>query len=122
MVVFNLHSEDETEIKYEYYPEGKKEYEPGIIIIDIIEMKIKEIIPSEQDFYIEHTAEEINELRNHANQMRIEEGKPEITEEEWPSAKECVEYFQYAQHAIEKIDEMYESSGVFPIEGIAAWY
>ena len=84
-------------------------------------MKIKEIIPSEQDFYIEHTAEEINELRNHVNQMRIEESKPEITEEEWPS-KEGGEYFQYAQHAIEKIDEMYKSSGVFPIEGIAAWY
>lgn len=82
MVVFNLHLVDETEIKYEYYPEGKKECEPGSIIIDSIQMQIKDIIPSEQDFYVKHTAAEINELRNHANQMRIEEGRPEITEEE----------------------------------------
>jgi len=58
----------------------------------------------EQDFYVTHTVAEINELRNAANQMRIEEGQPEITEEEWPSAKENIEYYEYAQHTIEKID------------------
>ena len=80
MVIFNLHSRNETEIKYEYYPEGNKEYTPGIIVIDIIRLKIKKIIPSKQDFYIKHTAEELNELRYAANQMRIEEGRPEITD------------------------------------------
>ncbi len=122
MVLFNLYSENETEIRYEYYPEGKKEYKPGIIIIDIIQLKIKEIIPSKQDFYVKHTAAEINELRNDANRMRIEEGRSEITEEEWPSAKEDIEYYKYAQHAIEKIDEMYEQTGKFPLDGMAAWY
>lgn len=85
-------------------------------------MQIKEIIPADSDFYVKHTAAEINELRNDANRMRIEEGRPEITEEEWPSAKEDIEYYQYAQHAIERIDELYESDGKFPSEGTAAWY
>ena len=122
MVIFTLHSENATEVKYEYYPEGKKDNNPGIIIIDIIKMQIKEIIPAENDFYVKHTAAEINELRDAANRMRIEEGRPEITEEEWPSAKDDIEYYKYAQHVIEKIDEMYESRGNFPSEGMAAWY
>ena len=122
MVIFTLHSENATEVKYEYYPEGKKDNKPGIIIIDIIKMQIKEIIPAENDFYVKHTAAEINELRDAANRMRIEEGRPEITEEEWPSAKDDIEYYKYAQHAIEKIDEMYESKGKFLSEGMAAWY
>ena len=54
--------------------------------------------------------------------MCIEEGRCEITEEEWPSAKEDIEYYKYAQCAIEKIDEMYESNGKFPSEGMTAWY
>ena len=122
MVIFNLHSRNETEIKYEYYPEGNKEYTPGIIVIDIIRLKIKKIIPSKQDFYIKHTVEELNELRYAANQMRIEEGRPEITEEEWPSAKKDIEYYKYAQHTIEKINKMYEQTGKFPTNGVAAWY
>ena len=56
MVIFTLHSENATEVKYEYYPEGKKDNKPGIIIIDIIKMQIKEIIPVENDFYVKHTA------------------------------------------------------------------
>ncbi len=52
MVIFTLHSENATEVKYEYYPEGKKDNKPGIIIIDIIKMQIKEIIPAENDFYV----------------------------------------------------------------------
>lgn len=85
-------------------------------------MTIKKIIPSKQDFYVKHTASEINELRDNANQMCMEEGRPQIDEEEWPYAKEDIEYYQYAQHAVEKIDEMYEANGKFPSEGIAAWY
>ena len=122
MVSFNLYFKNEVEVKYEYYPNGNKEYKPGVILIDIAKMKIKEIIPSEQDFYVKHTVEELNKLRNDANQMRIESGRPEITEEEWPSAKEDIEYFKYAQHVIDKIDEMYEANGAFPSEGIVAWY
>ena len=122
MVIFVLLSEKATEVKYEYYPEGKKNNKPGTIIIDTKKMEIKEIIPAENDFYIKHTASDINELRDNANHMRLEEGLPEITEEEWPSAKEDVEYFKYAQHAIDKIDEMYEAEGKFPLDGIVAWY
>lgn len=122
MVVFTLKAENATEVIYEYYPEGKENSKPGSIIIDTVQMKIKEIIPAENDFFVKHTAAEINELRDDVNRMRLEEGKPELTEEEWPSAKEDVEYCKYAQHAIEKIDEMYEANGKLPQEGMAAWY
>ena len=122
MVIFKRLAQDDSEITYEYYPEGKKENTPGIIVIDITRMQVKEIIPSGDDICIKQTVDELNEFRNNVNQMRIEEGEPEITEEEWPSAKEDVEYFQYAQHAIERIDEMYELNGVFPAEGNAVWY
>ena len=122
MVLFTLHSESATEVKYEYYPEGKKDNKPGIIMIDIMQMQIKEIIPAENDFYVKHTTAEINELRDDANRMRIAEGLPEITEEEWPSANEDIEYYKYAQHAIERINELYELNREFPLEGVAAWY
>ena len=122
MVIFNLLSKNENEIKYEYYPEGNKEYEPGTIVIDLVKMCVKEMFPSKLDCCLKHTVAEINELRNSVNKMRIEEGEPELTEEEWPSAKEDVEYFKYAQHAIDKIDEMYEADGEFPSEGTVAWY
>ena len=122
MVTFNLCLENETEITYEYYPDGNKEQEPGIITLDITQMKIIRIIPAKEDFLVRHPASEINELRNSVNRMRIEAGESELTEEDWPSAKEDAEYFEYACHAIDKIEKLYKANGVFPKEGTVCWY
>ena len=122
MVVFNLLSKNENDIQYEYYPEGKFDNAPGLIIIDVIKNEVKEIKPSLQDFVVTHTVSELNDMRESVNKIRVLEGEPELTEEEWPVAKEDLQYYQYAQHAISKINEILEKYGVFPDNGTALWY
>ena len=66
-------------------------------------------------------AEEINELRKGVNKRRIEDGEPELTEEEWPAATEGYFETMYADHAIKRIIEALEQGEVLE-KGTAAWY
>ena len=60
-------------------------------------------------------------MRDAINQMRIERGTPELTEEEMPLAIEDEEWYQYADHAIRRIFEEYEKGNI-PEKGTVAWY
>ncbi len=60
-------------------------------------------------------------MRNAINQMRIERGALELTEEEMPSATEDEEWYQYADHAIRRIFEEYKKGNILE-KGTVAWY
>ena len=67
------------------------------------------------------TVDEQNELRNSINETRKEEGLPLLTEEEWPSATTALTKTFFADHAISKIIESYNSGEILK-EGMSAWY
>ena len=52
---------------------------------------------------------------------RKEEGLPLLTEEEWPSATTALTKTFFADHAISKIIESYNSGKILK-EGLSAWY
>ena len=62
MVAYELHERTEDKLTYWYYPEGKKDKEPGVIIVDLKAESIKVIKVAEADFEYEVSAEEMNEM------------------------------------------------------------
>ncbi len=120
MVTFELMSKEEDKIINKYFSEGHTDKEPGLIIIKPCTREY-EFDPAEEDFLCRTSVEELNEMRNAINQMRIERGASELTEEEMPSATEDEEWFQYANHAIRRIFDEYKK-GDFSEKGTVAWY
>lgn len=121
MVNFHLIDNTNILVKYAYYPEGKKD-KVGYLVFDVNTKNIKEIIPSEEDFLIVSTVEEQNRLRNSLNEMRMEDGRELLSEEEWPIATEDIEYYTYASKAIDKISMELNKLNCFPKEGSVVWY
>ena len=121
MVLYSLIEKNDKEVKYEYYPDGNKD-KKGILIFDANTKNIKEIEPSEDDYIIIHTLEGQNRLRNSLNESRKERGAKLLTEEEWPTATEDVEFFSYASKVIDNISTDLNKLNHFPKEGSAVWY
>lgn len=121
MVNFHLIDKTNILVKYAYYPEGKKD-KVGYLVFDVNTKNIKEIIPSEEDFLIVSTVEEQNRLRNSLNEMRMEDGRELLSEEEWPIATEDIEYYTYASKAIDKISMELNKLNCFPKDGSVVWY
>ncbi len=121
MVTFRLIDENIRYIIYWYFPEGNEEKGNGIITIDKENdcIDISKLAPD--DFTRIITIEEQNAMRDSINQMRIEEGMEELSEEEFPSATKPLTKTFYADHAIRKIVESY-NNGIVLKDGMAAWY
>ena len=121
MVTFKLLDKTGKVIRYEYFPEDDKNSEAGIIGINVDEESIVVVKMAERDSLRHVLASELNEMRDSINEMRKENGEPQLTEEELPTATEDEVFYCYASHAISKIKEAYEKGCVLE-EGMAAWY
>lgn len=121
MVTFKILYKTDTEIRYEYYPEDDKCSVAGLIGINVVEDTIELLQPAERDMLLVITAEEMNSMRDSINEMRKENGGSLLDEEELPVATEDSEYYQYASHAIRKINEAYEKGRILET-GMATWY
>ena len=100
--------------------DGKVTEKPEILFarLDVEEVMKK---MAHDDFSHIVTVDEQNELRNSVNDTRKEEGLPLLTEEEWPSASTAFKKTFFADHAINKIIEGYNSGKILK-EGISVWY
>jgi len=121
MVTFRLIEENEQYLVYWYFPDGHENDEQGIILLDKLNETIEIQKIATNDFSHIVTVEEQNELRDSVNDMRKEEGLPLLTEEEWPSATTEFTKTFFADHAINKILESYNSGNILR-EGMSAWY
>ena len=121
MVTFRLLYKTETEIRYEYYPEDDKNSIAWLIGINVVEDTIELLQPAERDRMRIIKAEELNSMRDSINEMRKKNGEPPLCEEELPTATEDSKCYQYASHAINKINKAYEDGHILE-EGMAAWY
>ena len=113
MVKFILKTKDDKTLTYEYFPEGDFESKAGIIILDTKLETISVEVPAEKDFLCSTTAKELNEMRDAINQMRIENGEPELTEDE--------SWYWYGDHAINSIWKAFCEGKELP-EGTVMWY
>lgn len=120
MVKFELVKKTDKTAIYHYYPEGNRD-SCGVIYLSLSKGSayIKELAPTDYTHVI--SIKELNSLRVSANQMRKEEGRPLLTEEEWPSAKKPEVYAAYGSHAITKIVESFKR-GTLLEKGSSVWY
>ena len=81
-------------------------------------LDVTELAPD--DRLVRHTVENQNRWRKAVNQMRNIEQIPELTDEEWPEATEDKISTVFADHAIKKIVEAYNSGEILE-EGAEAW-
>ena len=116
-VTFKILYKTDTEIRYEYYPEDDKNSIAGLIGINVAEDIIELLQPAERDRMHIIKAEELNFMRDSINEMRKENGELPLSEEELPTATGDSKYYQYASHAIKKINEAYEGGRVLEYSG-----
>jgi hypothetical protein len=114
MVRYYLVENSDTHVVYEYYPEDKKDKQPGIITIDRVSERIELTTPAEGDF----------------KKIIDEEGARLICTEIFDSLEEIdlevakvagTSYWMYYNHAQRRIVEEY-NNGVIKEKGMAAWY
>lgn len=120
MVTFKLKEETQEKLVYWYFPNGNEKNGHGTIVVDRVHGKldVPELAPD--DRLVRHTVEKQNRWREAVNHMRHIEQIPELTDEEWPEATEDKITTVFADHAIEKIVEAYNSGEILQ-EGAESW-
>lgn len=121
MVTYKLTRRDDKTLEYAYYPKGKEDKEPGIIVVDFVEETIRIIKGAEADDEITYPVESFAAMRECINRMRREEGEPELTEEELPTVTEPETCWMYGQHALHDIMDKV-NAGDIPETGTVMWY
>ena len=120
MVTFRLKEQDDNQLTYWYFPQGKEANGDGIIIIDRVAGKVDVTQLAPDDRLRRHTLEEQLKLRKATENMRKIEQLPELTEEEWPIPTADKISTIFADHAIRKIVEAYNQGQILE-EGIEVW-
>lgn len=117
MVTFTLISNDGTKLVFWYYPEDKKEFEPGIIEVDLSTHDIRITKIAEEDAEDDIPPEELNELAESINRMKRERGEADFVEME----TEPMHTVYYGDHAVSEILK-HLREGNIPEKGMQAWY
>jgi len=101
MVTYKLVQAHPQKLEYAYYPEGKEDRTPGVIIADLANTHVFVEKTAEDDKKIVlRTVGELNAMRESENQRRRKKGKPELTEEEWPTEMKPQTRWEYADMAV----------------------
>lgn len=117
MGTYELHERIGDKLTYWYYPEGKKDKEPGVIVADLKAESIKVIKMAEADFEYEVSAEEMNEMVKAINEMIRECVGADFDD----YATEPSHITEYGDFAIRDISNRV-NKGDIPESGIAVWY
>ncbi len=121
MVIYKLTFHDERKIQWHYWPEGNEEKMPGVIEINIEEDTISITKPAEEDFEIPVLVDDLKEMRDAINQMRVEEGRPLLKDDEFPLPENDSKCWQYGSNVLDDINNAYEN-GTIKETGTVAWY
>ena len=121
MVKFILVEETDEIAVYWYYPEGNFDKAHGVVTLfkKTGAFEITQLAPDDFSRYV--PVEDVKALRDSVNNERIEQGEPELTEEEWPTPTEGFVNTFYADHVITRVRESFEKGEVIK-KGYAAWY
>ena len=117
MVTFRLQEETDERLVFYYYPEGREDLKPGIIVVDRINDEINVTELAQEDWEYEISLEELNEMAEGINQMKRERGVTDFLE----LATEPLQCTFYGDHAVQEIKK-YLRKGIIPKVGKQAWY
>ena len=125
MVTFKLIEVNGNIAVYHYWTESNEKKNPddyGVLAFDkeTKNSEIREVAPG--DFWYTISIEERMEVREWENQQRKEQGKPPLTEEEWPVPKKPLNVTFSGQMAYVEIKRVFERTGELPKEGTNIWY
>lgn len=117
MVTFKLISNDGNILTYWYYPEGKEENEPGIILVNLQEETIDITKVADKDTERITPVEELNEFAIAINNIKRERGATDFVE----LVTEPERSVWYGDHAVNEIVKRM-NNGEIPEKGMQAWY
>ena len=125
MVTFKLIEVNGNIAVYHYWAESNEKENPddyGVLAFDkeTENSEIWEVAPG--DSWMTVTVEDLMKEREWLNQQRKEEGRPPLTEEEYPTPKHDLHFTNYGQMAYLEIMRGVERTGDFPKEGSNIWY
>ncbi len=117
MVRFKKFKEDERFIFYYYYPDGREDRKPGIIVVDKSKDEVEITTVAEGDWERNIPPEELNLLANEINAIKKERGENDFVK----LATKSVHSTYFGDHAVHRICEFLRE-GVVPENGSVAWY
>lgn len=125
MVTFKLIEVDGDIAVYHYWVENNEQENPdgyGVLAFDKVTKKseIRKLAPVDSWYTI--SVKERLDVREWENQQRKEQGKPMLTEEEWPLPMEPLKVASSGQMAYVEIKREFENKGALPKEGRNYWY
>lgn len=121
MVKYKLFFKEKNIFKYYYYVFGNLNSEPGIIEVNLEKETIEIITPAPNDFLETFTIEDALSLREGINEIRKENGEPELTENELKIPKKDTKYYRYGSPAMRDISDKLEKDNKLPENGTVAW-
>lgn len=121
MVTFEIMSKSKDKVTYKYFPENDKNSDFGIFTIELTSGEVNIDKVAERDYKSYASVEELNFLRDAINNSRIESGEDIMNDEELPEATEDEEWYHYADHAIQKVQEDIKNNNI-PEFGESWWY
>ena len=125
MVTFKLIEVDGDIAVYHYWVENNEQENPddyGVLAFDKVtkNSEIRKLAPIDSWYTI--SVKERLDVREWENQQRKEQGKPLLTEEEWPLPKEPLKVASSGQMAYVEIKREFENKGELPEKGRNYWY
>jgi len=125
MVTFELIEVNGNIAVYHYWAENNEQENPddyGVLAFDKVtkNSEIRKLAPVDSWYTI--SVKERLDVREWENQQRKEQGKPLLTEEEWPLPKEPLKVASSGQMAYVEIKRVFERTGELPKEGRNIWY
>ncbi|MBQ1462106.1 MAG: hypothetical protein II089_02200 [Selenomonas sp.] len=125
MVTFKLMEIDGNIAIYHYWVENNEQEKPndyGVLAFDKVTLnsEIRNLAPD--DSWNTISIEERLELREWENEQRKEQGKPPLTEEEWPVPKRPLKVAFSGQMAYVEIKREFKNKGALPEDGRNYWY
>lgn len=121
MVKYKLFFRDGNILKYNYYVEGNMKAEPGIIEVNLERGTIDITKAAPYDGLDIFTIEDAKFIRDGINEIRKENGEPELTEDELPLPEKDEEYYVYGSKAMNGIRKKINNDEI-PESGTVAWY
>jgi hypothetical protein len=125
MVTFELIEVNGNIAVYHYWAENNEQENPddyGVLAFDKVtkNSEIRKLAPV--DFWYTISVKERLDVREWENEQRKEQGKPPLTEEEWPVPKTPLNVTFSGQMAYVEIKRVFERMGELPKEGGNFWY
>ena len=117
MVTYYLVNKSDEKLVYEYYPEDKKEFKPGIIIVDLVKDEIYLTKMAEDDSELFYPVDDINAIIKEINDSRIESGDTNLEE----YITEPIRDTWYGNHAIRRIVKDLKAD-LIREKGCVMWY